>query len=54
MVEAVARVLTGSAGTRLLSVLHHALSWASALNWLMRITLPEREAPRVAGIDEFA
>ncbi|AWN30113.1 hypothetical protein DKG71_31725 [Streptomyces sp. NEAU-S7GS2] len=24
------------------------------LNCLMRITLPEREAPRVAGIDEFA
>ncbi|MFC7310854.1 ISL3 family transposase [Streptomyces monticola] len=54
VVEAVAVALAGSAGARLLAVLHHVLSWASVLNCLMRIALPERDAPRVAGIDEFA
>ncbi|MFI8101294.1 ISL3 family transposase [Streptomyces sp. NPDC086023] len=54
MVDAVAVALAGSAGARLLSVLHHALTWASVLNCLMRITLPDRPAPRVLGIDEFA
>jgi transposase len=54
VVDAVAVALAGSAGARLLSVLHQVLSWASVLNSLMRITLPARPAPRVLGIDEFA
>ncbi|WP_408640953.1 transposase family protein [Streptacidiphilus rugosus] len=47
VVDAVAIALAGSAGARLLSVLHHVLSWACVLNCLMRITLPARPAPRV-------
>ncbi|MFD9418784.1 ISL3 family transposase [Streptomyces goshikiensis] len=54
VVDAVAVALAGPAGARLLSVLHHALTWASVLNCLMRITLPDRPTPRVLGIDEFA
>jgi transposase len=54
VVDAVAVALAGSAGARLLGVLHHVLSWASVLNCLMRITVPARSAPRVLGIDEFA
>ncbi|MGH4036074.1 ISL3 family transposase [Actinomycetota bacterium Odt1-20B] len=54
VIEAVAVALAGSAGARLLAVLHQVVSWASVLNCLMRITLPAREVPRVAGIDEFA
>lgn len=54
VVDAVAVALAGSAGARLLGVLHHALTWASVLNCLMRITVPDRVVPRVAGIDEFA
>ncbi|MFD8222510.1 transposase family protein [Streptomyces sp. NPDC059697] len=49
VVDAVAVALAGSAGPRLLGVLHHILSWASVLNCLMRITLPVRPAPRVLG-----
>jgi hypothetical protein len=54
VVDAVAVALAGSAGARLLGVLHHVLSWASVLNCLMRIALPAQPAPRVLGIDEFA
>ncbi|MGW2993202.1 ISL3 family transposase [Streptomyces sp. NPDC001193] len=54
VVNAVAVALAGSAGARLLSVLHHVLTWASVLNCLMRITPPPRPVPRVLGIDEFA
>ncbi|MGW9031349.1 ISL3 family transposase [Streptomyces sp. NPDC055722] len=54
VVDAVAVALAGSAGARLLSVLHHVLTWASVLNCLMRIAVPARPAPRVLGIDEFA
>jgi transposase len=54
VVDAVAVALAGSAGARLLSGLHHVLSWASVLNCLMHIALPARPAPRVLGIDEFA
>ncbi|MFD5513660.1 ISL3 family transposase [Streptomyces sp. NPDC127051] len=54
VVDAVAVALAGSAGARLLNVLHHALTWASVLNCLMRITVPDRPTPRVLGIDEFA
>ncbi|MFJ7946854.1 ISL3 family transposase [Streptomyces sp. NPDC096354] len=54
VVDAVAVALAGSAGARLLGVLHHALTWASVLNCLMRMTVPDRVVPRVAGIDEFA
>ncbi|MGW6412607.1 hypothetical protein ACWF95_36270 [Streptomyces vinaceus] len=54
MVDAVAVALAGWAGARLLSVLHHALTWASVLNCLMRIMLPDRPTPNVLGIDEFA
>lgn len=54
VVEAVAVALAGSAGARLLTVLHHVLSGATVLNCLMRIALPDRPVPRVAGIDEFA
>ncbi|MFG3225148.1 ISL3 family transposase [Kitasatospora sp. NPDC048194] len=54
VVDAVAVALAGSAGARLLGVLHHALTWASVLNCLMRISLPARVVPRVLGIDEFA
>ncbi|WP_329297257.1 hypothetical protein OG410_00805 [Streptomyces sp. NBC_00659] len=52
--EAVAVALAGSAGVRVLTVLNQALSSASVLNRLMRIALPDRPTPRVAGIDEFA
>lgn len=54
VVEAVALALAGSAGSRLLTVLHQALSWMSVLNALMRIALPARLVPAVIGIDEFA
>ncbi|MEU6973797.1 ISL3 family transposase [Kitasatospora aureofaciens] len=54
VVDAVAVALAGSAGARLLGVLHHALTWASVLNCLMRISLPARVVLRVLGIDEFA
>ncbi|MCJ1676143.1 ISL3 family transposase [Streptomyces sp. APSN-46.1] len=54
VVEAVAVALAGSAGARLLTVLHHVLSGATVLNCLMRIALPDRPVPPVAGIDEFA
>lgn len=54
VVDAVAVALAGSAGARLLSVLHQALSWACVLNCLMRIALPARPVPHVVGIDEFA
>ncbi|MFE3997079.1 transposase [Streptomyces goshikiensis] len=54
VVDAVAVALAGPAGARLLSVLHHTLTWASVLNCLMRIALPARPAPQVLGIDEFA
>ena len=54
IVEAVAVVLAGSAGARLLATLHQTLSPASVLNCLMRIPLPGRPTPLVVGIDEFA
>ncbi|MER5601667.1 ISL3 family transposase [Streptomyces sp. NPDC002265] len=54
VVDAVAVALAGSAGARMLGVLHQVLSWACVLNCLMRITLPARPVPRVLGIDEFA
>ncbi|MEU1424993.1 ISL3 family transposase [Kitasatospora sp. NPDC005751] len=54
VIDAVAVALAGSAGARLLSVLHQALSWACVLNCLMRVALPARAVPRVLGIDEFA
>lgn len=54
VVNAVAVALAGSAGARLLTVLHCALSWATALNCLMRIPVPTPAIPRVLGIDEFA
>lgn len=54
VVAAVAVALAGSAGARLLSFLHHALTWATVLNCLMRVTVPERTVPKVIGIDEFA
>ncbi len=53
-VEAVAAVLAGSASARLLVVLYQTLSAASVLNCLMRMPLPGRPTPVVAGIDEFA
>ncbi|MFJ8828119.1 ISL3 family transposase [Streptomyces sp. NPDC102467] len=52
LVEALATALAGTA--RLLTVLHQTLSAVTVLNCLMRIPLPDRRAPRVAGIDEFA
>ncbi|MCY0950606.1 ISL3 family transposase [Streptomyces sp. H27-S2] len=54
VVDAVAVALAGSAGARLLGVLHSTLTWASVLNCLMRISVPDRPVPRVVGIDEFA
>jgi transposase len=54
VVDAVALALAATAGARLLSVLHHAMSWMSVLNALMRIALPVRMVPEVIGIDEFA
>ncbi|MEU7473037.1 transposase [Streptomyces sp. NPDC044984] len=54
LVEAVAGALAGSAGARLPAVLHQTLSWATVLNCPMRIALPDRPPPVVAGIDEFA
>nr|WP_239150577.1 ISL3 family transposase [Streptomyces sp. SID13588] len=54
VVEAVAVALAGSVGARLLAVLHHMLSGTTVIGCLMRISVPERKAPRVAGIDEFA
>ncbi|MFI0242479.1 transposase family protein [Streptomyces sp. NPDC016845] len=40
MVAAVATALAGKAGSRLLFHLHHALSWASLLAWLMKCPDP--------------
>lgn len=54
VVEAVAVALAGSAGARLLAVVHYLVSGAAVLGCLMRISLPGRQVPRVAGIDEFA
>ncbi|MFC9399384.1 ISL3 family transposase, partial [Streptomyces sp. NPDC057027] len=54
IVEAVAVALAGSAGVRLLAVLHQMLSWATVLNCLMRIALRDRPPPVVVRIDEFA
>ncbi|MCZ4120233.1 ISL3 family transposase [Streptomyces sp. H39-S7] len=54
IVEALAVVLAGSAAARLLTVLHQSLSSATVVNCLMRIPLPRRPTPQVAGIDEFA
>ncbi|WP_323139496.1 ISL3 family transposase [Streptomyces sp. NBC_01549] len=54
VVNAVAVALAGSAGARLLAVLHCALSWVTVLNCLMRIPVPSAAVPRVLGIDEFA
>ncbi|MFB7338222.1 hypothetical protein ACFC00_42525 [Streptomyces adustus] len=54
VIEAIAKVLAGMAGARLLTVLHQEVSRASVLNCLMRIAPPKRETPYVVGIDEFA
>ncbi|WP_372411837.1 ISL3 family transposase [Streptomyces luteireticuli] len=54
VVEAVGVALAGSAGARLLAVLHYAVAWASVLNCLLRIPLPAVTMPQVLGIDEFA
>lgn len=54
VVNAVAVALAGSAGARLLAVLHCALSWVTVLNCLMHIPVPSAAVPRVLGIDEFA
>jgi transposase len=54
VVDAVALALAGSAGSRMLVVLHQVLSWMSVLDCLMRIALPARPVPEVIGIDEFA
>ncbi|WP_253209215.1 hypothetical protein [Streptomyces niphimycinicus] len=40
VVEAVAVALAGSAGARLLTALHHTVSWVSVLNCLIRIPIP--------------
>ena len=54
VVDAVAAASAGRGGARLLSVVHHVLSWATMLHVLMRLAPPSRAVPRVAGIDEFA
>ena len=54
VVEAVARVLAGRAGARLLAHLHQTLSCASMLTCLLGIPLPERPVPAVIGVDDFA
>lgn len=54
VVDAVAVALAGSAGARLLQVLHQALSPVTVLNSLMRIPVPHPAIPRVLGLDEFA
>ncbi|MFF2506532.1 transposase [Streptomyces sp. NPDC058067] len=53
-IEAVAVAPAGSAGARLLVILHQRLSGATVLSCLMRIRLPEPVVPRVVGIDGFA
>lgn len=54
VVDAVACALAGKAGARLLLHLHQVLSWATMLNYLLRVALPRQTVPRVLGIDEFA
>lgn len=54
VVDAIAVALAGSAGARLLMVLHQSLSGATVLNCLMRIPEPRPAIPRVLGLDEFA
>lgn len=54
VVDAVAVALAGSAGARLMLVVHQALSWATMLNCLMRIPEPRPAIPQVLGMDEFA
>lgn len=54
VVDVVAVALAGSAGARLLRVLHQSLSGATVLNCLMRIPEPRPAIPRVLGLDEFA
>jgi len=54
VVDAIAVALAGSAGARLLMVLHQSLSGATLLNCLMRIPEPRPAIPQVLGLDEFA
>ncbi|MEU3283117.1 ISL3 family transposase [Streptomyces antibioticus] len=54
VVDAVAVALAGSAGARLLAVMHHVLTWASVLNCLMRMDDPAPAALRVVAVDDFA
>jgi len=54
VVDAVAVALAGSAGARLLNMLHHVLTWASVLNCLMRMDDPAPAALRVVAVDDFA
>jgi transposase len=54
IVDAVAVALAGSAGARLLRLLHHWASGSTMLNCLMAIPLPRLPVPRVLGVDDFA
>jgi transposase len=54
IVVAVATVLAGKAGSRLLLHLHHALSWASLLTCLMKTPDPPTPKLRVVAVDDFA
>jgi transposase len=51
---AVAVVLAGKAGARLLSVLHQAVSWTTMLSCLMARPVPGTPTPQVVGIDDFS
>jgi transposase len=54
ILDAVAVELAGKAGARLLSCLHHTVSWATLLHGLMALPLPVVPVPRVLGVDDFA
>jgi transposase len=54
IVVAVATVLAGKAGSRLLLHLHHVLSWASLLACLMKTPDPPTPKLRVVAVDDFA
>ena len=53
-VGVVVRELAGRASVRVLSALNVFMSRHTALRALMRLPLPERQVPRVLGVDDFA
>ncbi|MDW6064438.1 transposase family protein [Streptomyces sp. FXJ1.4098] len=54
LLQAVGLALAGSAGARLLAVLHVAVSRVTLLALVMALPDPDWKVPRVLGVDDFA